>query len=323
MKKLIKLSATLLLSLGLFACGANTDNTNTENTSQAVEQSTQETITISHSMGETTVKLNPQKVVIFDMGILDTINSLGIDAEFALPVSSVPTYIEGYEDALNVGTLKEPNLEEIYNFKPDVIFISGRQVDFYEELNKIAPTIYVDLDYTKYMEDLKTNILNVGTIFNKQDLAMEKYNQLVAKIETAKEKVAKTDEKALVILTNGGKISVFGPGSRFGIIYDVLGYKEADENIYKEGEEISTHGKEISYEYISQINPDILFVVDRDSVVGGEGDATVALNNDLIKNTNAYKNNKIIMLNPEYWYIAGGGLTSVENMVDEATNFLN
>lgn len=323
MKKLIKLSATLLLSLGLFACGANTENTNTETTTQTAEQTTQETITISHSRGESTIKLNPQKVVVFDMGMLDIMKNLDIDAEFALPLNGVPSYITGYEDALNVGDLKEPNFEEIYTFKPDVIFISGRQADFYDQFNEIAPTVYVDLDYKNYMEDLKTNLTNIGKLFDKEQLAMEKYDELMAKIDEAKQKVDKIDDKALIILTNGGKLSVYGPGSRFGLIYDFLGYKEADENIYEEGEEIPTHGKEISYEYISQINPDILFVVDRDSVVGGEGNAATTLDNDLIKNTNAYKNDKIVMLNAEYWYIAPGGLTALNNMVDEAISFLN
>lgn len=322
MKKFIKLSITFLIASSLFACGSTKSTTNNQDNITSNEEQQEQTITIKHSKGEATVKLNPKKVVVFDMSTLDTMKALEIDAEFALPLKNIPSYITGFENSINAGGLKKPNLEEIYNFKPDVIFISGRQADFYEELNKIAPTIYVDMDYKNFMQDLKTNVTNVGKIFNKQDLAEEKYNELVKKIDEAKQKINNLDEKALVILTNGGKLSVYGSGSRFGFIHDVLGFKQADENIYKDGEEIPTHGKEISYEYISKINPDILFVVDRDSVVGGDGKATVAIDNELIKNTNAYKNNKIIMLNAEYWYIAGTGLISVNNMVDEATSFI-
>lgn len=327
MKKLLKLTFTFLLASSLFAC----TNSNESTTSQAIESSNEpnqnkdnealEEITIKHSKGEATVKKNPKKVAVFDMGTLDTIDKLGIDTEFALPLDSIPSYIDGYENSINAGGLKEPDLESLYTFKPDVIFISTRQESFYEELNKIAPTIYVGLDYKNYMEDFKTNITNIGKIFDKEDLALEEYNKIEEKIETIKEKTNNSNEKVLVILTNGGKISAYGSKSRFGFIHDVLGFKEADENMYKDESEITSHGKEVSFEYISQINPDILFVVDRDSVVGGDSNAKNTLNNELVNNTNASKNNKIIMLDAEVWYIAGGGLQSVNTMIDE-TNIL-
>ena len=42
--------------------------------------------------------------------------------------------------------LFEPDFEKINEIKPDVTFISGRQSKVYEELNKIAPTIYLSID---------------------------------------------------------------------------------------------------------------------------------------------------------------------------------
>ena len=324
MKKLLKLTFTFLLASSLFACAAN----NESQTSQATESSSEanqgessqalEEITIKHSKGEATIKKNPEKVVVFDMGTLDTMDKLGVEADFALPLDSIPSYLTGYENATNAGGLKEPDIETIYTFEPDAIFISGRQADFYDELNKIAPTIYVDLDYKNYMEDFKTNVTNIGKIFDKEDLALEEYNKIEEKIASVKEKTNNSNEKALIIMTNSGKISAYGAGSRFGIIHDVLGFKEADENMYKSEEEITTHGKEVSFEYISQINPDILFVVDRDAAVGGDGNASDTLNNELVNNTNAAKNNKVITLDPEIWYISGGGLQSVSDMIDEA-----
>ncbi len=324
MKKLLKLTFTFLLASSLFACTAN----NESQTSQATESSSEanqgessqalEEITIKHSKGEATIKKNPEKVVVFDMGTLDTMDKLGVEADFALPLDSIPSYLTGYENATNAGGLKEPDIETIYTFEPDAIFISGRQADFYDELNKIAPTVYVDLDYKKYMEDFKTNVTNIGKIFDKEDLALEEYNKIEEKIASVKEKTNNSNEKALIIMTNSGKISAYGAGSRFGIIHDVLGFKEADENMYKSEEEITTHGKEVSFEYISQINPDILFVVDRDAAVGGDGNASDTLNNELVNNTNAAKNNKVITLDPEIWYISGGGLQSVSDMIDEA-----
>ena len=324
MKKLLKLSVTFLMATSLFACTANTETkTSQTNTEVSQEQATDEQITISHAKGESTVKLNPKKIAVFDMSALDTIQKLGIDGEFALPTNDIPSYIQGFEDATNVGSLKEPDLEGLYTFAPDVIFMSGRQEDFYDELNEIAPTIFVGLDYTNYMDSFKTNVTNIGKVFGKEDLALEEYNKIEAKIADAKEKTANIEDKALIIMTTGGKLKYYGAGSRFGIIYDELGFKEADKDKSGEAQSAGGHGDEVSFEYISKVNPDILFVIDRDAVVGGENTASATLDNDLVNNTNAVKNNKVINLNPEVWYISGGGLQSVNTMIDEAMSALN
>ena len=61
--------------------------------------------------------------------------------------------MEKYADKeyTNVGSLKEPDFEAIHAMKPDVIFISTRQAELYDEFEKIAPTVYIELDYTNYM----------------------------------------------------------------------------------------------------------------------------------------------------------------------------
>ena len=44
------------------------------------------------------------------------------------------------EEYSSIGTLKEPDMGKIFELTPDLIVISGRQADYYEELNKIAPS---------------------------------------------------------------------------------------------------------------------------------------------------------------------------------------
>ncbi len=327
MKKLLKLTLTLLMVSTLFACGNKNEEPNgtkeINSESQVSEEaSSMEEMTISHSKGEATVKINPKKVVVFDLAVLDTMEKLGIDAEIAYPLDSKQSYLKGFENAINAGGLKEPNLEAIHSFKPDIIFINNRQEKFYEDLNEIAPTVYVDLNYETYLDDFKRNVTTIGKLFNKEDLALEELNKIDEKIKEANEKTKDLEEKALILLTSGGKIKAYGNKSRFGIIYDALGFKEADENMYKEGEKRDTHGKEVSFEYVLDVNPDILFIVDRDAVVGGEKDALATINNDLVNNTNAVKNEKVVFLSPEAWYLAGGGLQSVNIMIDEAMSIL-
>lgn len=316
------LCTTLVVSM-LTGCGNKAEDSSTSATkqeeaqteAQVVDQA--EEITIEHVNGTATVKKNPQKVVVFDLGVLDTMDVLGVEAEVAVPVNNLTSYLKKYESVTNAGGIKEPDIEGIFNFKPDVIFISGRQGDFYEELNKIAPTVYWEPTPETYVEDFKSQVQTIATLFGKEAEAEQKIAEIDALIEEGKEKAEASDEKALVILTNDGGISAYGKGSRFGIVHDVLGVKPADETI-----EVSTHGQEVGYEYISKVNPDKIFVIDRTAVVGGEKKAADTLDNDLVKSTNAGKNDNIVYLTPEVWYLGGAGLTSVKTMVEEVVNSL-
>ena len=102
--------------------------------------------------------------------------------------------------------------------------------------------------------------------------------------------------------------------ARAGFRFEVI-VSEADENIESAGQ----HGAKVSFEYIADLNPDYLFVVDRGAVVGGEASAQGTLNNELINSTDAAKNGNIIYLDAAVWYTATGGFTSTLKMVDEVS----
>src|SRR5699024_1756631 len=95
---------------------------------------------------------------------------LGIDVE-GVPQLNVPSYLEKYEsdDYENLGSLKEPDFEKISEIDPDLIIISGRQSEVYNELTKLGPTIYVEVDPTRYMDSFKENLNLIGEIFEKEE----------------------------------------------------------------------------------------------------------------------------------------------------------
>lgn len=310
MKKWLLIAFTLMMVAVLAACGS-TEETKESDTANADT----EEMTVTHELGETTFTKNPEKVVVFDYGVLDSLDKLGVEAVAGVPQESLPAYLEKYEDAEkyeNVGTLKEADFEAIHAMDPDLIIISGRQADMYEEFTEIAPTIYMAVDTENYMESFEENMTTLGEIFGEEDQVGEELATIDAQIEGVKAMVSESDEKALITLANEGKVSAYGAASRFGLIHDIFGVKQADEDI-----EASTHGQSISYEYILETNPDMMFVVDRNAVVGNGRNAAESLENELVQKTNAYKNDKIIYLDPDYWYLSGGGLQSVAQMVTD------
>ena len=246
MKKLVK---TILFGLASTLVFIACSNSKKEKTEKKVE-----TILIQTSKGEVKVPKDIKKVAIFDFGSLDTMDTLGVKVEIATATQSIPKSIEKYkEGALDVGTLQEPNLEKLNEFKPDLIIISGRTEKYYDELSKIAPTIFVGLDAKNYMSDLNKTVTNLGKIFGKETEAANKLKELETEISEIKKETANFDKNILVLSTNDGKISAYGAGSRFGWIFTDLGLKSSDENI-----KASTHGQEVNFEYISEKNPDII-----------------------------------------------------------------
>ena len=315
MTKKIKLISSLILSsmFVLSACGTSAkgnDNAETKANETAVESAE---ITIEHELGTVILEKNPKKVLVFDYGLLDLMENLGVEVT-GLPKASIPTFLEKYKDEkyVDIGTLKEPDFEKVFELEPDVIFISSRTSAAYEELNKIAPTIYLPVDNADYMASVEHNADIIGKLFDKSEEASKILATLKDRVAAIKTKVEAKGENALVVLANDGTLSAYGAVSRFGILHNALGFKQSDENI-----EVSTHGQTITYEYILEKNPDSLFVIDRNQVVGGETNAVSTLENDIVKETNAYKNGKIVYLNPEVWYITSGGFTGTSMMLDE------
>src|SRR5699024_12093937 len=104
-----------------------------------------------------------------------------------------------------------------------------------------------------------SNIKTNTTKFEKEEKMEREIKELEEKMKQVKKKVEKKEDEALIIMANEGKISAYGPGSRYGgLIHNVAGYKAADENI-----EEARYGQNINFEYVVKKNPDIVFVVDR------------------------------------------------------------
>lgn len=316
MKKSMKVLGILALGLLVLAgCGNSGDKKETT----ASSSQTAKVMTVKDSEGEVEVPVDPQKVVVFDMGSLDTINSLGKgDRVIATATENLPAYLDTFADVESAGGIKEPDLEKINELQPDLIIISGRQSDFKKELSAIAPTLYLAVDNTDTWASTKTNIETLATIFGEEKLAKEKISDLETQIADTKEKAQASKLTTLVTLVNEGQLSAYGEGSRFGIIHDTFGFIPADTEI-----EASTHGQSASFEYVLEKNPDVIFVIDRTKAIGGDDENNDVSKNELVAQTNAGKNDKIISLQADVWYLSGGGIECTELMLKDVQAALN
>src|SRR5699024_777796 len=141
MKKAI-LFIIFSITLFLAACGADEESEN------ANGNDNEETVTITHEYGEEEVPKNPENVVVFDFGILEKYTG---------------------SEYINAGASREPDFEAISEIDPDLIIISDREAEVYEETKEIAPTIYLPVDFENYTESFNSNMETIATIFDKED----------------------------------------------------------------------------------------------------------------------------------------------------------
>lgn len=284
--------------------------------------SSKPTITVKDAKyGDQNVPLDPQKIVSFDYGALDTLLALGLESKIAgLPKSNLPELLKplAAEKYVDAGTLFEPNYEKLYTIKPDLIIVSGRAAAKIEELRKIAPTIYYEPKNEDYYNTFKANTELLGKILKKEDLVKEKLAEVDKKLAALTEKTKNSNQTGLISLYTAGKVSVYGQSSRFGVLHQAFGVKPADPNI----QEAAQHGQVVNFEYFKKVDPDYIFVIDRAKILGEETLAQTFFDNDVIKSTKAAQNNKIVYLNAENWYTVSGGIQSMTKMIEEISTVI-
>ena len=270
-------------------------------------------LTVEHTLGSVIISEVPETIVVFDYGVLDALDVLGVEIA-GLPTSNLPSFLSKFNspDYVNVGTLFEPDFEQIYALQPDLIIISGRQAEQYDELNRIAPTLYVEIDNANWWGSVQSNLRLMGQIFGKGDEVEAVLEGLQSRINQIRARATAGGEKSLILMANDGALSVYGAVSRFGFIHQDLGFIPADQAI-----DDATHGQNISFEYLVKVNPEVIFVIDRAAVAGGSVGAQQVMANPIVKMTKASQADTIIYLNPHAWYVVSGGIRSTEIMLDD------
>ncbi|WP_052201836.1 siderophore ABC transporter substrate-binding protein [Ensifer sp. ZNC0028] len=278
-----------------------------------------ETLKIEHSSGVSEVEKNPKTVLVYDFGMLETLDMLGIPVA-GVPGSAVPPSLEKYkaDSYAKIGTLFEPDFEAINAAEPNLVIVGGRSQAKYAEVAKLAPTIDLTSDDKDLIGSVKKNAEILGEIFGKEAEIKASIAKLDSSIEALRG-LAGESGTGLILLTTGGKISAYGKGSRFGALHDVFGIKPADPEL-----QVATHGQAVSYEYILETNPDWIFVVDRDAAIGQQAQPAAALlDNEIVRQTKAWKDGHVVYLDSAKLYLTASGLKSQQDIVDQLTQALS
>ena len=301
------LSMVMLLLVGVVGCSTG----NAEGKNATNEEN--KTVVVTDQKGEVEVPVNPKNVVVLDLGSLDIMTKLGIEP-VALPKSTLPSYLDKYKDDkyVDLGSLKEFDLEKINEVEPDLIIIEGRQESYYEDLKKIAPVLYLGTANSDIFASAENNAKVLGKVFDKEEGVIAELENINKRLEAVNAKVKEGNFTSLMTMFNEGSLSVYGEGSRYDMVYSKFGFTPADTQI-----EASTHGQNISFEYLKEKNPDYLLVLDRGAITGAQASVKETVENELIKTTKAYEKGHIVYVNPQAWYVGGSGIMAIDTIISD------
>ena len=308
MKKLVSLLLAALMLLGM--------------ASFALAEAAPETITITSLNAEREpveleVPYDPQRIAILDMPSLDILDRLGLGDRVVGSATTTLEYLQAYapgDTIANLGTIKEADLEAVMACEPDVIFIGGRLSASYDALSEIAPVVFLSTDtQIGVVESVRNNATTIASMFGLE----AQVDELMAGFDARIEALAAFAEgkNAIVGLCTSGSFNILGSDGRCSIISVEIGFDNLGD-----GDVTATHGNESSFELVVELDPDYMFVLDRDAAIGTDGAqlAKEIVENELVMDTDVYRDGHIVYLaNPTVWYTAEGGITALDIMLND------
>ncbi|MFB7589223.1 ABC transporter substrate-binding protein [Streptomyces sp. NPDC056169] len=265
--------------------------------------------TLTHALGTTELKAAPKRVVVLDVGELDNVVSLGIQPVGYAPSEGddgIPAYLEKDAGApKSVGTINNLNLEAIANLQPDLILGSQlRAADKYDELSKIAPTVFsIRPGFT-----WKENYLLNAAALDKTAEAKTKLSAYETKAKQLGEDIGANKPTISMVRYLPGKIRLYAKASFIGTILEDTGLPRP------KNQQIDELAAEISPEKIDEADADWIF-----TGVYGDAKATkkdAAQANPLWKNLKAVKAGQAKDVPDETWYL-GLGVTAANSVLDD------
>lgn len=306
------LSIIAALLLGLTGCQTPTNEQNITTPDQVATQSTLPQL--------------PKRIVVMDFGALDTFDALGLGKRIkGAPMSSMPQYLAKYNNnkMIDIGQMKQPDLDKIKAAKPDFIVIGPRQAGFYKDLNAIAPTLnYSIKDNKHYVKAVKENITFLGKIANQETVVNQKLQALDEKIAQAQNIADHSNKTAIIAMHNDGHVMLINQGAYASLIFNELHVKRAVPlNAFsamkfapkEDGKPaLSTHVA-VTNEYIIDKKPSIIYLIDRSKAIGKDAISHEYFDEQAL----AQAGTKIVYLSADLWYLSGAGLESLNQQIDE------
>ncbi|MDQ4010957.1 MAG: iron-siderophore ABC transporter substrate-binding protein [Actinomycetota bacterium] len=266
---------------------------------------------VQHAMGSTEIIGKPERVVVLDTGELDSVLALGVTPVGAVradATSGLQSYLADRTQGVKmVGTINDPNLEEIAALRPNLILSNKvRHEELYDKLSGIAPTVFAE----KVGVAWKENFLLAGEALGKRTEA----ERILADYEQKAKQVGQQfgDPGALAVsmlrfIPTG--IRLYGEGSFIGTILSDAGFARP------QSQQVDKTFVEISREQLSLADGDLLFYASL-----GETEQDSLTTGPLWQSLDAVSSGRAHEVPDDLWYL-GIGPIAADLVLDDMKGF--
>ncbi|WP_253274469.1 ABC transporter substrate-binding protein [Nostoc sp. PCC 7107] len=307
----IRCLVLMFLIIGLItACSHHT----VKNTVSPTNLASKDCRVVQHTMGETCVPINPQRIVTFSLPTLGNAIALGVKPLGSTYVDMLDehTYLKSKVKGINSLGISSPNLEKILLIKPDIIIGWNAERQFYPLLSQIAPTVLFNWQ-NKTWRDLFDFVTQVLGKEEAAQQAWEHYHQRVEKLKAALGDRYKNKEISLVFLAPGVIFSETKNSFPDFILQDVGLQRPQAQNAIAPSAQLY-----FSLEELEKADGDVMFVgtLTDDS----QNFLEELKQKPLWKHLRAVQQNHVYPINYLTW--RGGNLLAADAVIDDLYKYL-
>ncbi|WP_052085855.1 iron-siderophore ABC transporter substrate-binding protein [Clostridium sp. HMP27] len=311
-RKILKTLAILTAFASITACSGKSNEVKPEEIAESNKR------VIEHAMGKTEIKGEPKKIVVLTNEGTEALLELGIK-----PVGAVQSWtgdpwykhiekeMEGVE---NLGQESQVNIEAIAALNPDLIIGNKmRHEKIYDQLSKIAPTIYSNTLRGEWKDNFK---------FYAKALNKEKEgNEIVKKFDDRISSISKLAGDKLkteisIVRFMPGKTRIYLGDTFSGTILKQIGFARP------ENQRSNEFTVEIGKERLKETDGQVMFYFTYETGDGkGNAREKEYLEDPMFKTLNASKNNKVYKVDDAIWNTAGG-VKAANLMLDDIEDLI-
>ncbi|PRB79898.1 hypothetical protein CQ007_14955 [Pseudomonas sp. MYb185] len=279
---------------------------------------------LTHSAGTLTLPATPEKIVTFDLALLDSLDTLEIPVA-GVPQSTYEGHLAKFNETPVAGTLFEPDYPALQQISPDLIIAGGRSQGAMPQLQEVAPTISFTSNPNDFLNNFKTVNQALAKAFDKSEQAQAALAGIDSDVSALHQ--ANDGKTGAFLFVVGGNVMAHAPGDRFGYAYELTGLqsvlpakapaagRQARPEPGSPQAEAAAKERALVISNIAQAEPDWLIVLDRGAINGGEKTAAETLaQHPQLSQTTAYKEGRVHYADPNSWYLVGGGLTNLKSI---------
>jgi len=314
----------LLVICILAACSDSSSSEESTDKEKEVVVETSTAYSVEHAMGSTEIPATPEKIVVLTNEGTEALLALGIKPVGAVSSWSGQPWYEHIADQMDgvevVGQETAIDLEAIAKLKPDLIIGNKiRQEADYENLSKIAPTVFAETLTGQWKDNFSLYAKAVNAV-DKGEEVLSSYN---AKVEETKAALGDvTNQSVSVVRFLSGTSRIYYTDSFSGVILNELGFNRVENQaeLFTEDNQMAV---EVGKELIPQMDGDLLFYftylpTGDDSASATEKEWTT---DPLWQNLSAVKDGKAYSVSDAVWNTAGG-ILAAQRMLEEVQELL-